>query len=147
MHNSQKGISEIIGSLMILLIISALGTILYNYSINVMNYQQNILQTNIKIASEKAQERIRVISSNWIDSGNMLNLTILNYGVNSIKIDDVYLDQVRVQLFLLGKGEVIHTSNLGSISFVSPIPIQLGNIYEVVIVSERGVSHTLHFES
>ena len=37
---------------MILLIISALGTILYNYSLDAVNYQKNIFESDIKILKD-----------------------------------------------------------------------------------------------
>jgi len=141
MLNRRRGISEIIGSLMILLIISALGTILYNYSLDAMNYQKNVLESDIKIALDKAQVRIKVISTQSNYSANILNLTILNYGVCSVTIDDVYINNTRVQTYLDGQGTTILTMDLGHINFVSPIPIIQGALYDIVIVSLRGVTH------
>lgn len=141
MLNRWRGISEIIGSLMILLIISALGTILYNYSLDAMNYQKNVLESDIKIALDKAQVRIKVISTQSNYSANILNLTILNYGVCSVTIDDVYINNTRVQTYLDGQDTTILPMDLGHINFVSPIPIIQGALYDIVIVSLRGVTH------
>jgi len=141
MLNRRRGISEIIGSLIILLIISAFGTILYNYSLDAMNYQKNVLESDIKIALDKAQVRIKVISAHSNYSANTLNLTILNYGVYSVTIDDVYINNTRVQSYLDGQGTTILPTDLGHINFVSPIPIIQDALYDIVIVSLRGVTH------
>ena len=141
MLNRRRGISEIIGSLIILLIISAFGTILYNYSLDAMNYQKNVLESDIKIALDKAQVRIKVISAHSNYSANTLNLTILNYGVYSVTIDDVYINNTRVQSYLDGQGTTILPMNLGHINFVPPIPIIQDALYDIVIVSLRGVTH------
>ena len=146
MLNRPRGISEIISSLMILLIISALGTILYNYSLDAMNYQKNVLESDIRIALDKAQVRIKVISIQSNYSTNILNLTILNYGVFSVTLDDVYVNNSNVQTYLDGQGTTILPKDLGQISFVSPIPIIQDALYDIVIVSLRGVTHAYRSE-
>ena len=146
MLDRSRGISEIIGSLMILLIISALGTILYNYSLDAMNYQKNVLESDIRIALDKAQVRIKVISTQSNYSANILNLTILNYGVCSVTLDDVYVNNSNVQTYLDGQGVTIPPMDLGKISFVSPIPIIQDALYDIVIVSLRGVTHAYRSE-
>ena len=142
MLNRRRGSSELIGSLMILLIISALGTILYNYSLDAMNRQKNILESDIKIALEKAQVRIKVIFVHSNYSSDMLNLTILNYGVSSVTIDDVYINNTIVQTYLNGQGARILPLGLGQISLVSPVPITQDALCDIVIVSLRGVTYS-----
>ena len=142
MLNRRRGSSELIGSLMILLIISALGTILYNYSLDAVNRQKNILESDIKIALEKAQVRIKVIFVHSNYSSDMLNLTILNYGVSSVTIDDVYINNTIVQTYLNGQGARILPLGLGQISLVSPVPITQDALCDIVIVSLRGVTYS-----
>ena len=146
MLNRRMGISEIISSLIILLIVSALGTILYNYSLDAMNYQKNVLESDINIALDNAQVRIKVISTQSNYSANILNLTILNYGVYSVTIDDVYINNTRVQSYLDGQGVTILPLGLGHINFVSPIPIIQDALYDIVIVSLRGVTYVYRAE-
>ena len=131
---------------MILLIISALGTFLYNYTLTTLGYQQDVLQKDIQISANRAQERIRVVAIWWSDSCDVLNLSILNYGRYDIKIVDVYVNNERVTSFLSGCGETISTLKLGWIGFVSPVSITPDTLYDVVIVSERGVSHVYRSE-
>lgn len=142
MLNQRRGISEIIGSLMILLIISALGTILYNYSLDAVNHQKNILESDINTALEKAQVRIKVISVQSNYSANILNLTILNYGSYSVTIDDVYINNTNVQTYLDGQGTTILPLDLGQISLVSPVPIIQDELCDIVIVSLGGVTYS-----
>ena len=142
MLNQRRGISEIIGSLMILLIISALGTILYNYSLDAVNHQKNILESDINTALEKAQVRIKVISVQSNYSANILNLTILNYGSYSVTIDDIYINNTNVQTYLDGQGTTILPLDLGQISLVSPVPIIQDELCDIVIVSLGGVTYS-----
>jgi archaellum component FlaF (FlaF/FlaG flagellin family) len=127
---------------MILLIISALGTILYNYSLDTVNRQKNILESDIKIALEKSQVRIKVIFVNSNYSADMLNLTILNYGVSSVTIDDVYINNTIVQTYLNGQGALILPLGLGQISLISAVPITQDALCDIVIVSLRGVTYS-----
>jgi len=129
------------------LIISALGTFLYNITLTTIGYQQNVLHEEIRLAADKAQERLRVIAIWWGDSGNILNLTVLNYGKYDTKIVDVYVNNERVASYLSGRGEWITNLKLGRISFVSPMPITPETLYSIVIISERGVSHVYEAES
>lgn len=112
-----------------------------------MGYQQNVLHEEIRLAADKAQERLRVIAIWWADSGNTLNLTVLNYGKYDTKIVDVYVNHERVTSYLSGRGERINTLKLGQISFTSPISITPETLYSIVIISERGVSHVYRAES
>ncbi len=135
MIKRSRAVSEVIASLIMLLIVSVLGTYLYSYSLTETGVQQNNLEGDIQTEAGRAQERFKVIAC--IYEGNLLNLTVLNYGRLDIKIVDIYLDSNRVAL---SPGKEIYTSDLGLISFTYPglVPDVL---YEIVIVSERGVSH------
>lgn len=135
MIKRSRAVSEVIASLIMLLIVSVLGTYLYSYSLTETGVQQNNLEGDIQTEADRAQERFKVIAC--IYEGNLLNLTVLNYGRLDIKIVDIYLDSNRV---VLSPGKEIYTSDLGLISFTYPglVPDVL---YEIVIVSERGVSH------
>ena len=141
MLNRRRAISEVIGSLIILLIVSSLGAFLYNYTLNVMGFQQNSLQEELKTSSDRAQERLKVVAIWWSNSSNLFNLTVFNYGKYDAKIADIYVNGVRVKSFLEGRGEEIATLELGKISFFSPISLSPKTLYELVVVSERGVSH------
>ncbi len=112
-----------------------------------MGHQQNVLHEEIRLAANKAQERLKVLTIWWSDSGNILNLTVLNYGIYDTKIVDVYINNERVTSYLSGHGERITTLKLGRISFTSPIPITPDTLYSIVIISERGVSHVYRAES
>jgi hypothetical protein len=124
-----------------------LGTFLYNYTLTTIGYQQNVLQGEIKLASAKAQERLTVLAIWWGDSGNKLNLTVLNFGKCDIKIVDVYVNGERVTSYLSGRGEKITTHKIKRVGFISPMLISPETLYDIVIVTERGVPHVYKAES
>jgi len=144
--NGERAVSEVIASLILLLIVSVLGASLYSYTLTVTGFQQNTLQGEVQREAERAQERFRVIAVGWSGSGDLLNLTILNYGKLDIQIDDVYVNSERVTDFHAGRGEKTYTSRLRRLSFTSPVSISDGNKYEIVVVSDRGVSHVHSWE-
>lgn len=141
MLTGRRAVSEVIASLVLLLIVSVLGTFLYSYSLSATGFRQNVLQGDVLMKAERAQERFRVIAVWWSGSGDLLNLTILNYGRLDIEIADIYVNGEKVTDHISGQGEEIYTSSLRQASFTSPVPISTGVLYEIVIVSERGVSH------
>lgn len=141
-----RGVSEIIASLMLLLIVTVLGTFLYSYTLTSTGLQQSYLRSQVELESERAEERFRVVSVLWLGD-DKLNVTILNYGLIDVTIADVYVNGVRVSTYHGGRGEEIYTSELGWICFESPIPIEEGSSYEITIVSERGVTYAYLWES
>lgn len=142
----DRGVSEVVASLILLLIVTALGTFLYSYTLTSTNLQQSYLQSQVELESERAEERFRVVSVLWLGD-DKLNVTILNYGLIDVTIADVYVNGVRVSTYYGGRGEEIYTSEMGWVCFESPIPVEEGSSYEITIVSERGVTYAYLWES
>ena len=136
----RRGVSEIIGSLVILLIVSTLGTYLYYHSLTVIAYQQDSLKHMMKTSSERAQERLSVTAIWWSSSYDLFNITVYNFGNSETSVSDIYINSERVNSFLYGRNEIIGIKELGKVCFSPPSPILPDNILEIVIVSQRGVS-------
>ena len=136
-----------IASLILLLIVSVLGTSLYSYTLTATGFRQNALQGKVQREAERAQERFRVIAVWWSGSGDLLKLTVLNYGKLDLKIVDIYVNGERATVYQSGRGEEIYTSKWKRISFNSPVPISADTSYEIVVVSGRGVSIVHSWES
>jgi len=137
----NRAVSEVIASLVLLLIVSILGTTLYSYTLTELGTKQNVLQMEIQMETERVRERFTVIAVWWGDGENLLNMTILNYGIIDIKIADIYVNGERTTEFHTGRNKVIYTTTWRRISFISPVPIYEDTLYEIVVVSERGVSN------
>ena len=142
----DRGVSEVVASLILLLIVTVLGTFLYSYTLTTTGLQQRYLESQTRLETERAEERFRVVSVTWM-GGSKLNVTILNYGLIDIAIVDVYVNGVRVSTYYGGRGKEIYTSELGWVCFESPISIEEGSTYEITIVSERGVTYAYLWES
>ncbi len=141
----RSGISEIISTIMLILIVSIAGTYLFAYSTNYIQLQNNqFLDTN-EITLGRAQERFTVSSVWWSGSGNFLNITVYNYGQNDIKVSDVYIDGIRVSSFSFGSDTLILTEKLLQVGFTSPLAIIDGTEYKITVVSSRGVSEVIYW--
>ena len=136
----RRGVSEIIASLLILMIVSVLGTVLYTYSLNISQLQQDKLIRDTTLSTGKAQERFQVIGVWYRQSNEIMNLTVLNYGKQELFVSEVYIDGVRVSNHISGFDVEIFSDNIGQIVFVSPSSLSSGIQHEIEIASVKGVT-------
>ena len=147
MHRRHRAVSEVISSLIILLVVSVLGTFLYSNALTAMGNQEDYLKRDLRIEAGKAQERVRIVSALGSVSQDMLNITFMNYGRLDVKIVDIYVEGVRVTSYISGREDEILTQDLGTVSFTSPVPFVDDANYDLVIVSERGVTYAYSWMS
>lgn len=141
----KRGISEVIASLILILVVSAAGVILYTYSLNTFSSTGSSFQLRTSLREEQARERL-VITAVWWDTVDLLNVTVLNYGKIDLVIDTVYIDGTRVFEYSDGRGEVVRTGELISVKFTSPVPIEDEQTYEITVVSKRGSKNVVYWE-
>lgn len=142
----RRGVSEIIASLMLILIVSVLGTVLYSYTLSTTLSKYNAIQDETHRHAEIVQEHFTILAAWWSGSGNEITLTVLNYGKLDVKLVDIYVDGVRTSFSGTG-GVKILTSTWKRITFTSPNPISSDTAYEIIIVSERGVSYVYIYKT
>jgi len=144
--NDKRGVSEVVASLLMILVVSVAGAFLYSYSMEEFgsSWSSFALQTNKR--EEQARERFSVIAV-WWDNANQLNLTILNYGKVELAIDAVYIDGTAVTAFMSGRGQTVTREGIVSVRFSSPIVILDGQTYEVAAVSERGSRDVVYWKA
>jgi flagellin-like protein len=92
----KRAVSEVISSLILLMIVSVLGTYLYTYTLNSTGFQRNIIEGDIERKSERAQEKFSVTAVWYNNISDLMNLTILNFGRLDIKIAAIYINDERV---------------------------------------------------
>ncbi len=146
MCKSKKGVSEVVASLVVLLIISILGTSIYNMSVTTMQKQRDAIKWTSNIESEKYMEKIRTLYVNWNSTGDELEIYFLNYGNIVINIADIYLNGFRVLNYIEGRNVPVQTSDIDTVKIELPITITTGELYEVIIVTGRGVSHVYNWQ-
>jgi len=147
--HDKRGVSEIVASLIILLIVSVAGTGLYSYSLNAFSSSGSsfLLQTSGR--QERARERLLITTVWWDNSTGQdeMNVTILNYGKIDLAVDAVYIDGTPVSSFSSGNGITVVTGKLISVKFTSPVSIQSGETYEIIVVSERGSRDVVYWKA
>jgi flagellin-like protein len=146
LFRNKRGVSEIIASLILILIVSSAGVLAYSISLTTFsssnsNYQ---LQTNQKEA--KAQERLEVLAI-WWDRQNQFNLTVLNYGTIDLTVDKVYVNGTMVTTYISGIGTQIAPTSIIPVTFASPLPIATGQTYDILVVSERGSKNEISWQA
>ncbi len=147
MLKKGRAVSEVVASLVILIVVSILGTSLYSLSLNVMRSEQENFFLQSRAEAFRAQERLKVVYVGWSGSDDTLNLTVLNHGKIEISLAEVYVNGEKVTSYNDGLGVKIVTSRLAELSFTSPLNVAPDNLYQFVIVSERGVSHVHSWQS
>jgi archaellum component FlaF (FlaF/FlaG flagellin family) len=147
MPKRHRAVSEVISSLIILLVVSVSGTFLYSNALTTMGNQENFLRRELRIEMGKAQERIRIVSALGSVSMDTLNITFLNYGKLDVKIIDIYVEGARVTSYISGRGNEVLTLDLGTVSFTSPVSFVDDANYDLVIVSERGATYAYSWRS
>ncbi len=142
LFKNKRGVSEIIASLIMILIVSVAGAVIYSYSLNTFSSSSSSLQLQTTQKEERTLERFSVIAV-WWDTANQLNLTLLNYGKIEIAISAVYVNGTAVSVFSSGTGTTVGAGELVQVKFTAPVAIQAGGKYEILAVSQRGVKNAV----
>jgi len=145
----KRGISEIISSLIVILIVSVAGAGLYAYSLNAFSASGSSFLLQMSAREERAQERLLITAVWWNVTNNYLNVTVLNYGKIELVINAVYIDggQVSASTYTNGKGEMVAVRSLVYVKFTSPISVIDSQTYEIIVVSERGSRDVFYWKA
>jgi hypothetical protein len=147
MSNRNRAVSEVVATLVILLIISILGTSIYSFSLTTVRSQQDRLRSEISKEVSRTRERLKIVYVHWNGLGDRLNITFLNYGLLEANIVKIYVDGEMVTTYHEGLEVHIPDSELGLISFTSPVEISPDELYDIVFVTGRGVSNVHTWQS
>jgi len=149
LFHDKRGVSEVVASLMMILIVTIAGTALYAYSVSSLGSSGSSFQLETAKKKELARERLSITTVWWNVSTDYMNITVLNYGKIELVIDAVYIDgtQVSASAFTDGIGETTAKGSLVSVKFTSPVPITGGQTYEITAVSERGSRDVVYWEA
>ena len=145
LFRNKHGVSEIIASLILILIVSAAGVLAYSISLATFSSSTSHFQLQTGLREEKARERFSIIS---VRNTTMvqLNLTIFNYGEIEVTIDSAYVEGTKV-IDLTGKGVIVGKEQLTTVQFISPVSIQSGVTYEILVVSSRGGKNAVFWKA
>lgn len=133
----RLGISELYSSLILLIIISTMGSIVYSYTLDTtMNYEQHFSDTNKK-ELKRLYERIDIVEIK--SEENNISLSVYNYGEFNSSINQVYINDNIVTIYYEGLNENITPYTIRTISLLSPITLIEGENYNIIIVTQNGV--------
>lgn len=137
---NNRGVSEIIANLLIVLIVSVAGAALYSYSLTTFSSSSSLFQTQTDLREERTQERLSIIAIWWDNSTDQdhMNITIQNYGKIHFAIDAIYMNGTAVTSYTSGQGTIVTLGNIISVEYSSPLSINEGETYEIIAVTERG---------
>ena len=140
----RLGISELYSSLILLVIISTMGSIVYSYTLETtVNYEQHFSDQNSK-ELKRILERIELVDFTSINDD--FNVSIYNYGEFNSSIDNIYINDIMVDNYYMGINENIAPYTILRISFASPVMINDGDIFNIKIVSSNGVVKSYDWE-
>ncbi len=143
---NRHAVSEIIASVILILIVSSAGIVAYSYSIGAFSSSTSFFQLDTNLKEQQGQERFAIIAV-WSNPPNQLNLTVFNYGQIGLTIDAVYVNWTTVTAYSAGRRITIGKGALIGVNFTSPISIQSGFTYEIIAVSTRGSENAINWKA
>jgi hypothetical protein len=143
---NRHAVSEIIASVILILIVSSAGIVAYSYSIGAFSSSTSFFQLDTNLKEQQAQERFAIIAV-WSNPPNQLNLTVLNYGQTDLTIDTIYVNWTTVTTYSAGRRITIGKGMLIGVNFTSPVSIQSGSTYQVIAVSTRGSKNAINWKA
>jgi hypothetical protein len=117
MMGKKRALGEIIASMVLLLIVSIGGGILFSMAAREGNLQSAEVKEELTFEENIIQERFKIVSLGP-NSGGKLSIWILNYGDIDIVIDKIYVNDVSY-----GFGDY-------QAQLLNPLPSQVGSPYE-----------------
>lgn len=138
---TRKAVSEIVASLILLIIVSGLGTALYGFTLDVSQNQREQLVSTYQDSSDSLLEKITVVDIWYDQTDDTLNVTLFNYGEIETSIDTIYLNGNPVETVDSGLDTSILVQKLGNVIFTSPLNINPNDSIEVVVITKRGLSY------
>jgi len=144
LFHDKRAVSEIVASLIIVLIVSVAGVALYSYSLGAFSSSSSSFQLQTSQKEEQARERLSIIAI-WWDNVNQLNLTVLNYGKIELAIDAVYIYGTPVSIDE-GRGTVIVPGKKVHVKFTLTGLVS-DETYGILAVSERGSKDVVYWKA
>jgi len=144
--SNKKGVAEVIGSLIIILIVAIAGTVAYAYSISVMSASSSSFELRTEKYQDQLQERFQIIRV-WSNNQDLINITVHNYGKTDLTIIALYLNGTAIEDYLSGLDSTIGTGQLLNVRFKTPFQIDSDSSLEILAISQRGGKTSVLYEN
>jgi len=139
MFRNRGGVSEIQASLIILVIVTSAGAILYNTTLEILNDYEERMNYEEEAEIERILERVCLASIYWNGNDDNLIISVYNYCEFDIRVVEIYFNNERVGTYYYGNEFPILTGELREISFLCPVNMLSDSACSIIIVTERGV--------
>lgn len=140
----RRGVSEIIASLTVLIIVSVLGVMLYSISTGAMSEQQNNLLSKLSFEEGKARERFEIVGVEYTDDRS-ITLWVLNYSNDNtlkVTISSIYVNNQQASILMTPRTIEKNTVYPITVTLPSDMPnLTPDKSYNILVVSERGVGN------
>lgn len=143
---TRRGVSEIVATLIILITVTILGVVLYNFALSTTNSQTNSLLSSTYVQEKTAMERLEVISIVCV--GGETHIDLINYGKTEVTISAIYVnDRLIMNNYSVKKWnpdamnwQPVSSSNILDLNrmYISSLSLTRGD--RVLLVSSRGDS-------
>jgi hypothetical protein len=146
MLERRRAVGEITAALILMMIVSLAGVVLFTASLRTSSAQGEILRTQIKEGGESAQERFTNLHTSIKTLGNNsygLTIWIYNYGKIECNIMNIYVKDPENGNSILKynvNGLLLKINEIQKINF-NISPSTEFSTFDITIVSERGVKH------
>jgi hypothetical protein len=90
----RRGVSEILATMIVLMIVSSLGVMLYNISTSTLSSQQDNLLSQVETQKETTLEKFQIISITVNEGTHTIIIYYLDYGSVSPVFSSVYLSGI-----------------------------------------------------
>ena len=144
-RDSKKGVAEVVGSLIIILIVAIAGVVVYAYSVNVIGTTSSRFSIQTEQNEELIQERFEIVRI-WSNQ-DILNITVLNFGRTDLSIVSVYVNGTAASGYDNDNSIPIGPGQLVNVKFTSPFELQVDSCLQILAVSERGGKNTVLYQT
>jgi hypothetical protein len=148
----RKGVGEIFAAMVLILIASILGSLLFNYSLRSSNEQTVLAMEEINDKEAIAREKVLVTFLKTQNNLGEFNITIwlMNYGDIDVSISSIYVNNIKFDEFNIDapfsedsaykNSYNIYTQDIKKFNIPNSSIVYENDVeFNIIVVSQRGV--------
>lgn len=146
----KRAVSQIIGSLAMMAIVAAVGSVVVFQGLSGIQGFNNLLSGLVATKKDSASENLIIEhlqfnttggTSNICVTNNCVTLWIRNIGITDVNIKTIKIMRTDTQVIILDKSNVdlpVYVKNFNKIGYAIDQNFNLGTTYKVSITTEKG---------
>jgi hypothetical protein len=149
MIRKRRGISEMVAVVLVLIIVSVAGALLYRVSLETMGTQYTTLTNQVSDQTLAAEERFEIVAiEKATEPTDGVKVYVLNYTPDKtidIIIDKIYINGViQTDTTIPTRGLVIQAHEVKSVTIWGSF--NPGQEYNILVISQRGIGNASPWE-